>query len=206
MKKVLVLAAVAMALGFNAWGAETILNPTADSPVFGLYPSGNYGSQTYGYWGYFNYPMRTLVKYDCSTLSGSVTGVKLSFQLMQNNWSGTQIWACKLLGDWQEMTVTYGNQPSHDDTAAGRFLDTVAPAGTGIHTLNCTTAANTIVQAWMSTPASNYGIILRTQNEGGNLRAYPYMKESSNQPVRLVVETATGVAPASLGRIKSLYN
>jgi hypothetical protein len=201
------LAVVVAALTFavSALAAEVELKPIADSPVFGLVPSSNYGSQTYGYWGYYNSPMRTLVKYDCSTVTGTVTGVKIRFQLMQNNWAGTQIWACKLLAAWQEMTVTYANQPAHDATTTGRFLDQTAPPGNGPVTLDCTTTANSIVQGWISSPSTNYGIIMRTATEGGNLRAYPYMKESSSQPISIIVTFTVGVAPTSLGRVKTIF-
>jgi len=207
MKMVLILVVAALTFGVGAWGAETTLSPTADSPIFGSSPGTNYGSATYGYWGYYNNPMRTLVKYDCSTIAGTVTGVKISFQLMQNNWLTTsQIWACKLLADWQEMTVTWTNQPAHDDTAAGRFLDKPAVSGTGIFTLDCTTTANSIVQGWISSPSTNYGVILRTQTEGNQERAYPYMKESTYQPVRIIVTyTPSSVEPASLGRVKAAF-
>lgn len=151
--------------------------------------------------------MRTLVKYDLTSVVGTVTGVKLSFQLMQNNWSGNTIWACKLLGDWAEGTVTYATQPSHDTTSAGIFLTAAAPTGLGPFTLDCTAAAVTIVQGWISSPSANYGIILRTEVEGSNLRAYPYMKESTSQPVRLIVTYTPGsaIAPTSLGRVKTLF-
>jgi hypothetical protein len=202
----LVLAVAALTFAVSAWAADITLKPIADSPIFGSSPGSNYGSNTYGYWGYYNNPMRTLVKYDCSTVSGTVTAVKLSFQLMQNNWlTTTRIWGCKLLADWQEMTVTYANQPAHDDTGAGRFLDQLAVSGLGPFNLDCTTTANSIVQAWISSPSTNYGIILRTQTEGNQERAYPYMKESSAQPINLIVTVTSGVAPTSFGKVKALY-
>ena len=209
MKKalILVIATAALTFAVSALGAETTLKPIADSPVFGSSPTSNYGSNTYGYWGYYNNPMRTLVKYDCSTISGTVTGVKISFQLMQNNWlTASQLWGCKLLADWQEMTVTYANQPTHDATAAGRFFDKPAVSGLGPHTLDCTTTANSIVQGWISSPSTNYGIILRTQTEGNQERAYPYMKESSSQPISIIVTFTVSVEPTSFGRVKALYN
>jgi len=208
MKNVFVLSLVFLCLTVGiALGDEVTLTPTADSPVFGYNPGTNYGGQSYGYWGYYNAPMRTLVKYNLTSVVGTVTAVKLSFQLQQNNWSGTTIWACKLQGDWAEMTVTYANQPAHDTSAAGIFLTATAPSGLGPFTLDCTAAAVTIVQSWISTPATNYGIILRTETEGSSLRAYPYMRESSSQPVRLVVTYTPGsaIAPASLGRVKTLF-
>lgn len=207
MKRVLIfLVAAACAFPFVANAAEYTLNPIADSPVFALNPNQNYGSQTYGYWGYYNYPFRTLIKYDCSTVSGAVTKVELSFQLMQNNTGTGKMWACKLNGDWQEMTVTWATQPTHDDTTAGRLLDIDWVTGLGPHRVDCTAAAVNIVQGWINNPNTNYGLILKKDPESGNEpRCYPYMKESSYQPVRLIITTATPVEPYSLGKVKALF-
>ena len=208
MKKWLfLLVAAALTVPLVTCGAEATLTPTGDAPVFGYSPTSNYGSQTYGYWGYYNAAMRTLVQWNLSSVVGTVTSCKLSFYLMQNNWvAGTTIWACKLNGTWAESTVTWNTQPTHDTTTAGLLLNTTAPTGTGIKTLDCTPAANAIVQAWIASPATNYGVILRNQTEGGTDRAYPYMKESPYQPVQLIVTyTLSAVSPTSLGRVKAFY-
>jgi len=209
MRKVFVLlVAAACAFPLFASAAEYTLNPTADSPVYGYLPTSNYGSQSYGFWGFYNgYGMRTLNKYDLTSVTGTVAKVELSFQLQQNNNATGKMWACKVNGDWQEMTVTWNTQPTHDDTAAtGRMLDIDWVTGLGPFRVDCTAVAVTVVQGWINTPATNYGLILKKDPETGvTPRCYPYMKESTYQPVRLIVTTTSGVEPNSLGRVKALF-
>ena len=122
----------------TATAAEVTLNPTADAPVFAhpSYINRNMGSQTYGYWGFYNYPFRTFCKYDCSAVSGTVTKVELQFRLMQNNYATGKMWACKVNARWTETGVTWANQPAHDDNAAtGRMLDIDWVSGNGPHTI-----------------------------------------------------------------------
>lgn len=199
-----ILALVAGASFVNA--AEETLKPVADSPLWEGAPNNNFGSNTYGYWGWFNGCQRTLVKYDCSTISGTVTAAKLNFLLMQNNYATGKMWACKVLETWSEMTVTYNTQPKHDDAEASRLLDADWVSGTGPHTVDCTTAAVAIIQDWINNPSTNYGILLKKNPESGvTPRCYPYMKESGRQGVNLVVIYTVAVEPSSLGKIKTLF-
>ncbi|MEE8638902.1 MAG: DNRLRE domain-containing protein [bacterium] len=207
MRYVLFLAILAMitsAAFVNA--AEVTLNPAADAPIWAGAPTRNYGSSTYGYWGYFNGNQRTLVKWDCSTVTGAVSSAQLIFRMMQNNYGTGKMWACKVTATWAENTVTYNTQPTHDDAGASRLLDIDWVSGNGPHTVACTTAAVAIIQAWVSTPATNYGVLLKKNPESGTVpRCYPYMKESAYPGVQLKVVFTTAVAPASLGKIKTLF-
>jgi len=210
MKRAFVLLVAAAVLTPLSAGAEAFtLNPVADAGVYSYNPTGNYGSWAYGFWGFYaSYCLRTLIKWDLSGVTGTISNVELSFQLYQNYPAAGKMWACKVNGDWQENAVTWANQPPHDDNAAtGRMLDIDWLSGLGPHRVNCTPVAVSIVQGWRNNPATNYGLILKKNPETGDLpRCYPYMKEASNyQPVRLIVTTTTDVAPASLGRIKSLF-
>ena len=192
-----------------ATAAEITLNPTADAPVFAhpSYINRNMGSQTYGYWGFYNYPFRTFCKYDCSSVSGTVTKVELQFRLMQNNYATGKMWACKVNASWTETGVTWSNQPAHDDNAAtGRMLDIDWVSGNGPHKVAMTSVANTIVQGWATTPATNYGLVLKKNPESGNVpRCYPYMKESGTGVQLIVTYTPSAVAPSSVGKVKALY-
>jgi hypothetical protein len=126
---------------------------------------------------------------------------------MQNNYATGKMWACKLLGSWVETTVTWTNQPKHDDTVAtGRMLDIPWVSGLGPHKVDCTTVANTVVQDWVKTPATNYGLILKKDPETGNTpRCYPYTRESGTGVELIVTYTPSAVAPTSLGKIKTLF-
>jgi hypothetical protein len=73
--------------------------------------------------------------------------------------------------------------------------------------VDCTSAAVAIIQAWISTPATNYGVILKKNPESGTVpRCYQWTKESSYTPPTLVVTyTPSAVAPTSLGKVKTLF-
>jgi hypothetical protein len=207
MRKVLVLTILALAASaafVNA--AEVELKPAADSPIWEGSANSNYGSNTYGYWGWYNGCQRTLVRYDCSSITGAVSSAKLKFQLMQNNYGTGKMWACKVLESWAENTVTYTNQPKHDDAEASRLLDIDWVSSTGPNTVDCTTAAVAIIQGWVDSPSTNYGMLCKKNPESGTVpRCYPYMKESSATPISLIVTYTVGVEPASLGKVKTLF-
>ena len=207
MRYVLFLAILAiMTSAAFVSAAEVELKPVADSPIWQGSPGSNYGSFTYGYWGWFNGCQRTLVRWDCSTVTGAVSSAKMKFQFMQNNYGAGKMWACKVTQSWVESTVTYTSQPTHDDAVASRLLDIDWVTGNGPHTVNCTAAAVAIIQAWVSTPATNYGVLLKKNPESGTVpRCYPYMRESSYTPPTLVVTFTVSVAPTSFGKIKTLF-
>ncbi len=208
MRNVSFLAILALMAGAAfVYAAEETLNPTADSPLWEGAPTRNFGTATYGYWGWFNGCQRTLCLYDLTKVSGTVTSAKLSFLLMQNNYGTGKMWACKVLESWSENVVTWNTQPKHDDATASRLLDIDWVSGLGPHTVNCTTAAVAIIQGWIDKPATNFGLLLKKNPESGTVpRCYPRMKESGQQPVRLIVTyTPSAIAPASLGKIKTLF-
>jgi len=86
-----------------------------------------------------------------------------------------------------------------------------APPGVGVFTafavLDLQRVAVTVVQSWIDTPATNYGLILKKDPETGNTpRCYPYMRESSNGVQLIVTYTPNStVTPDSLGKVKALY-
>jgi len=170
MRSVSFLAILALMAGAAfVYAAEETLKPAADSPLWEGAATRNFGSATYGYWGWFNGCQRTLCRYDCTKISGTVTGAKLNFLLMQNNYGTGKMWACKVLASWAEMTVTWATQPKHDDAVASRLLDIDWVSGAGPHTKDCTTAAVAIIQGWVDTPATNYGLLLKKNPESGTV-------------------------------------
>jgi hypothetical protein len=189
--------------------ADTVvLNPVADSPLFELNGSTNYGTQNYGYWGYYNGAQRTLLLYDLSGISGVVTGAQLSWEYYNNYGSGANMWACVVTGgSWDEYTVTWNSQPTHDDSPTGRLLDIPWDTSMGIVTHDCTAEAIAIIQDWVDNPSTNYGMLLKKDPESGNEpRCYPYMRESSSQPVQLtVMYESMALESMTFGEIKALF-
>jgi len=185
-----------------------VLDPVADSPLFEYYPGNNYGTQVYGYWGYYNGGQRTLLLYDLSGINGMVVSAQLSWEFYGNNGSGADMWACVVTGgSWNEYSVTWSSQPSHDDSESGRLLDIPWDTSTGIVTHDCTSYAVSIIQNWVDNSSTNYGMLLRKSPESGNTpRCYPYMRESSFQPVQLIVEyVPTALERRTFGEIKTLF-
>jgi hypothetical protein len=185
------------------------LDPIADAPLFENSPGTNYGSQIYGYWGcYSGGGQRTLLKYDLSGITGTITGVQLSWHCMQNDGGTGDMWACLVTGgDWDEYSVTWNTQPAHDDSESSRLLDIPWDDSEIPITHDCTSYAIGIIQGWVDDPGTNYGMILKKDPESGNTpRCYPYMKESTEQPVQLIVEyTDTNIESTSMGHIKALF-
>ena len=185
-----------------------ILEPVADSPLFGYSPDSNYGSQIYGYWGYYNGGQRTILLYDLSSINGVIVGAQLSWEFHNNVGSGADMWACLVTGgSWDEYAVTWNNQPAHDDSESSRLLDILWDTSSGIVTHDCTAYAVSIIQNWVDNPSTNYGMLLKKNPESGNLpRCYPFMRESANQPVQLIVEyIPTALERRTFGEIKTLF-
>lgn len=185
-----------------------VLDPVADSPLFQFSPNTNYGTQHYGYWGYFNGGQRTLLLYDVSSINGAVISAQLSWQCYSNTGSGADMWACVVTGGtWNEYSVTWNTQPSHDDSESSRLLDIPWDNSSSIVTHDCTAYAVSIIQDWINNPSTNCGMILKKNPESGNEpRCYPYMRESIYQPVQLIVEyTPTALERRTFAQIKTLF-
>lgn len=203
---------IALALPLTAPAAEVICDPLADAPIWAGSPNENFGSRIDGYWGYYNGGQRTLVKWYPYLVTGTVTACKIRFQVTINNWhqSGNMLQMYRLLGSWDEHTVTYNTQPCYDSTTNGMLFNIIPPTGTGVFTYNCTTYANAIVQGWVDTPYTNCGVLMITNPENSGVgTAFPYMKEGypAYTPVQLIITYTpggSGIAPASLGRVKAL--
>jgi len=209
--KHLLLVALVCALAVPAFATTTTLDPVADSPVIANIADSNFGSQAYGYWGYWSVGgMRTLVLYDCTALADEVvSAAEITFALYVNNEGSAQMQARKLEATWDEMVVTWNSQPAHDTTGAGLMLDQSWVSGLGPHTLALTAEALPIIQDWIDTPANNFGLILLKDPETGDVpRCYPWMKEQGGEAgVQLTLEhtTLVGIESASLGNIKAVF-
>lgn len=208
MSKYLFILCLVICSASIIYADTAVLDPISDSPLFEYMPNNNYGTQYYGYWGYYNGGQRTLLVYDLSSINGMVTGAQLSWEYHNNFGSGADMWACLVTGGtWDEYTVTWNNQPAHDDSESSRLLDIPWDTSSGIVTHDCTAYAVSIIQDWVDTPSTNYGMLLKKSPESSNEpRCYPYMRESSYQPVQLIVEyVPTALERRTFGAIKALF-
>ncbi len=100
--------------------------------------------------------------------SAEVIAAKLRIkQVPSGNWysygggnSYTHIGVYKVLGNWEDTTITWNNQPSID-TNLMDYVTTTSATATQIFQLNITQA----VRGWYSIPNSNYGVVLHAEPE-----------------------------------------
>jgi hypothetical protein len=100
---------------------------------------------------------------------------------------------------WQEMTVTWSNQPAHYATAYAKIL--VPSSGTYKWDVK------TLVAEWVAETYTNYGFILKRDNEEN--ASWPYFCSSDHatyaHPKITVDYTPSAVAPTSVGKVRALF-
>ncbi len=100
---------------------------------------------------------------------------------------------------WEEMVVTWDNQPAHYATAYAKVL--VPSSGTYQWDVK------TLVAEWVAGTYPNYGFILKRDNEEGG--SWPYFCSSDHatyaHPKITVDYTLSAIAPTSFGKVKALY-
>lgn len=102
---------------------------------------------------------------------------------------------------WQEMVVTWSNQPAHYATAYAK----VQVPSSGLYKWD----VKTLVAEWVAETHANYGFILKRDNE--ELSSWPYFCSSDHatatwRPKITVDYTPSGITPMSFGKVKSLYH
>jgi hypothetical protein len=101
---------------------------------------------------------------------------------------------------WVEMSVTWSNQPAHYATAYAK----VQVTGSGTYRWD----VKTLVAEWVAGTYSNYGFILKRDNE--ELASWPYFVSSDHatyaHPKITVNYTPSAIAPVSVGKVKALFN
>jgi len=126
-----------------------------DAYVNSAHPSVNYGSLSNLY---VNSNGTALIQFDLSALPSGTTASQIgsaTLKLYVNrvNTSGL-VSVQPVAGAWSESTVTYATLPSLDSTVAS-----FTPATAGQFIVIDMTS---LVQSWLTTPSSNYGIALST--------------------------------------------
>ncbi len=205
MKVLVIVLASLLAVG-TAFGAQLILQPDPaagkDSHIRSGGPTENRGtySQLTVNWGPTQ-ENRGIVEFDLSVLKGATINSAVLELYNRANTTNDYFGIYRVLASWQEMVVTWSNQPAHYATAYVKVL----VGGTGVWRFD----VKTLVQDWASETYPNYGFILKKDNE---LRSpYPYFCSSDHstttwRPKITVDYTPSAIAPTSFGKVKALYH
>ena len=147
--------------------------------VTGRAPTGAYG------------PARTLQQFSLSGVSGDVVSAILRVYLEDTSGLGTYpserpIGVHEVTAAWDDDTATWSNQPAHDPVAQAVAYVTQS----NWYEWDVTS----LVQGWMATPASNYGLLLKDGDEASVINTRRNWTSSSaggNVPI-LRITTAAG--------------
>jgi hypothetical protein len=193
-------------LAASAFGAQLVLQPDPgtgkDSHIRAGGPSSNYG--TYQYltvnWSP-NQANRGVVEFtglSAITKGSTVNSAKLELYSRYNS-PRDYFDIFRITASWQEMTVTWSNQPAHYATRYATVL--VPSAGTYAWDVK------TLVNEWVQETHPNYGFKLIKRTESST---YPYFVSSdygtaTNRPKLTVDYTPSAIAPTSIGKVKALF-
>jgi len=204
MKGLAIFLALVLATG-TAFGAQLILQPGAegkDSHIREQGPTSNYGSYSYLTVNWSpTQAGRGLVTFEglSAIAKGStINSANLELYNYANNPNDT-FSIYRITGTWEEMTVTWSNQPAYFATAYASVLVT----GTGTWSFDI----KTLVNEWVQATYANNGFMIIKRTESGT---YPYFCSSDNttyaHPKLTVDYTPTAIAPTSFGKVKALYH
>jgi hypothetical protein len=157
---------------------------------------------------------RTLVKFNLSSIPAGVTIQSAKLYLYSDPtvtsssaWNGNSqlsgsnaIYFEKVTGNWSETAVTWNNQPA--TTTTGRIW---YPASAST-TENIQVDITSFVQGWVNSPATNYGLKMRLENEA-YYRSRTYASENhSNSSIRpkLVITYSTSTDPVA-GKLDYMF-
>lgn len=92
----------------------------------------------------------------------TITSAKIDFWV--SNHSGGQVYELyKVKSSWAEGTATWNVSPTWDTVVLGSMGPATAAAN---YTVDLNTSGKGVVQGWVNTPASNYGLVIRDSANG----------------------------------------
>jgi len=143
-----------------------------------------------------------LLKFDVSSIPAGSTVTKVDLRLnIVNQTSGTVgYFVYKLLRPWSEADATWNAATASTSWSVGgargtsdrssTSLGTLLPTSTGLKTFPLNSSANSVVQGWVNTPSSNYGIVIDgTDNGDGMDFSSSESTTTTNRPVLVVTYT-----------------
>jgi hypothetical protein len=191
----------------TALAVELVLQPGSEGKDSMLYlnsPGTNYGNSTrlmvnYG----TGRTVRGIVEFtglSAIPANSTINSAKLELWKLYTNNPNDNFGIYRITATWAEMTVNWTNQPAHNSTA---YAKTMINNGKWY-----AWDIKTLVQDWVNATYTNYGFILKRDNEAGG--AWPYFVSSdyptgTNRPKLTVDYTITAIAPASVGKVKALF-
>ena len=207
MRGLAIFIAVLLTAG-SAFAATLVLQPGSegkDSQLTSHAPTRNRGTRIFltDNWGAV--ATRGIVEFE--GLSGIPKGSRVdSAELQLYNSSGNNpndLWGIyRCTAAWQEMVVTWSNQPGHFATPYAKTIVN----GRGYYKWDI----KTLVQEWVAGTNPNYGFKIVREDEPG-LGNYPYLDSSDHtttdwRPKLTVDYSPVGIAPTSFGKVKALFN
>ena len=207
MKTVLIIVFAAALAASAASAAVLILQPGAegkDARLDTRIPYTNYGTSPFLTVNRNpNWPNRGIVEFtglSAIPAKSTINSAKLVLWKADGNKPKDNFGIYRVTASWQEMAVTWTNQPAHNSTAYAKTF----VLGARWYEWD----VKTLVQEWVNRTYPNYGFKLIRDNESGDL--WPMFVSSdyrtgTNHPQLLVYYTGIAVAPASLGRVKALF-
>ena len=128
----------------------------------------------------------------------TVTSAKIDFWVF--NHSGGQVYELyKVKSSWAEGTATWNVKPAWDTVILGNMGPTTAPAN---YTVALNPSGKSVVQGWVNTPSSNYGLVIRDSvnadgldfdsSEGATKLHRPMLTVCYNPPTASVLTEAEG--------------
>jgi len=172
-------------LSVKASSTTVTLTATDDAYILSNSPDNNYGDESELRFGYnsdlWNY--RTYIRFDLSSIPENAVIISAKLKLVDNrdDTSNLNIEVHRVIGDWDESSITWNNQPGYDSVV-------ISSATSGYAGDVIEWDVTDLVQAWVNGTYNNYGFALI----GGQTDYYEraYSKEASepnNRPI-LVVE------------------
>jgi len=201
-------------LAFNIQTAKAeqtvIIQPNAvdgkDSTVHNHKPDGNWGT----HWSllvgtfYNGIPVtfRSFIQFNLNIIPANalITSAQLN---MATAWPtlplAYDIDLHQVVADWDEMTVTWNNQPSFNPLVVATVPATGEPRGEW-QSWNVTS----LVQAWVNGSATNYGVVLKVTNEAVLHTRTSFVSSDSSAPSQWKPKLVVTYVHACIKRIDNL--
>ena len=205
MKALAIFLTLVLAAG-TAFGASLVLQPGSegkDSMVYLQGPTRNYGTYSQLMVNYgTGRTVRGIVEFEGLKVitKGSTVNSAVIELYSRANSPRDYFGIYRVTASWQEMVITWSNQPAHYATAYAK----VQVPSSGLYKWD----VKKLVDEWVQGTYPNYGFILKRDNEGGG--SWPYFCSSDHatstwRPKITVDYTPTAIAPASVGKVKALF-